>query len=218
MAGRWSLITRPAIADTERALALTENMLDRFGVISRGAAIAEQVPGGFPALQPMLRGLEDAGRLLRGRFVAGMGAAQFADHTVIDRLRQLAGNPHFGSSPVALAVLDPANPFGVQLPWPQSLAGNRPVRRNGALMVIARGQVLLYLPQGGKELMTFAAAVTSDEMYAAVLALGVALKREKHLSFTLERIDDLPAGQSSLLPALKEAGFSRVPRGYSWYG
>ncbi|QGY29162.1 ATP-dependent helicase [Pantoea cypripedii] len=218
MAGRWSLITRPAIADTERALALTENMLDRFGVISRGAAIAEQVPGGFPALQPMLRGLEDAGRLLRGRFVAGMGAAQFADHTVIDRLRQLAGNPHFGTSPVALAVLDPANPFGVQLPWPQSLAGNRPVRRNGALMVIARGQVLLYLPQGGKELMTFAAAVTSDEMYAAVLALGVALKREKHLNFTLERIDDLPAGQSPLLPALKEAGFSRVPRGYSWYG
>jgi ATP-dependent helicase Lhr and Lhr-like helicase len=55
-------------------------------------------------------------------------------------------------------------------------------------------------------------------MHAAVLALGVALKREKHLNFTLERIDDLPAGQSPLLPALKEAGFSRVPRGYSWYG
>ncbi|ADU69186.1 ATP-dependent helicase [Pantoea sp. At-9b] len=218
MAGRWSLLARSAIADTERALALTENMLDRFAVVSRGAAIAEQVPGGFPALQPVLRGLEDSGRVLRGRFVAGMGAAQFADHTVIDRLRQLASHQRLTGSPVALAVLDPANPFGVQLPWPLSLAGNRPTRRHGALVVIGHGRVLLYLPQGGKELMTFASAATLDEQHAAVLALGAALKREKHLSFTLERVDDQPAGQSPLLAALKEAGFSRVPRGYSWYG
>ncbi|MDO6405665.1 ATP-dependent helicase [Pantoea phytobeneficialis] len=218
MAGRWSLLARPALADTERALALTENMLDRFAVVSRGAAIAEQVPGGFPALQPVLRGLEDSGRLLRGRFVAGMGAAQFADHTVIDRLRQLANSPRQVGTPVALAVLDPANPFGVQLPWPLSLAGNRPTRRQGALVVIAAGRVLLYLPQGGKELMTFATNATFDEQHAAVLALGVALRREKHLSFTLERVDGQPAGQSPLLAALKEAGFSRVPRGYSWYG
>lgn len=218
MAGRWSLVARQPMADTALALARTENMLDRFGVITRGAAIAEQVPGGFPALQPVLRGLEDAGRVLRGRFVTGMGAAQFADNHVIDRLRLLGSGQPTIHPLVALSAVDPANPFGLQLSWPVSLSGTRPTRRHGALLVISAGQVLLYLPQGGKELMTFSADATPEDLRAGILMLGQALRREKHVNFTLERINDQPVGQSTLLDALKDAGFSRVPKGYSWYG
>nr|WP_190286066.1 ATP-dependent helicase [Pantoea sp. B_9] len=216
MAGRWSLIVRQPLADTERALALTENMLDRFGVITRGAAVAEQIPGGFPALQPLLRGMEDAGRLLRGRFVASMGGAQFAENPAIDRLRQL-GSAQATHPPVALTVLDPANPFGVQLAWPLSVGGVRPTRRSGALVVIGNGRVMLWLPPGGKELLTFG-DISEEQRQAAIVALGQALRREKTHSFILERVDDQPASQSSLLPALKAIGFSRVPKGYSWYG
>lgn len=218
MAGRWSLIPRQPIADTERALALAENMLDRFGVITRGAAIAEQIPGGFPALQPVLRGMEDAGRLLRGRFIAGMGAAQFADNPAIDRLRQLDAGKSVRHSPVVLSAVDPANPFGLTLPWPLSLTGAKPTRRAGAFAVIASGRVLLYLPPGGKELMTFDAQDSDEDLHAALVALGQALRRDKHLKFILEHINDQSVGQSSLLTALKEAGFSRVPKGYSWDG
>lgn len=218
MAGRWSLIPRQPIADTERALALAENMLDRFGVITRGAAIAEQIPGGFPALQPVLRGMEDAGRLLRGRFIAGMGAAQFADNPAIDRLRQLDAGKSVRHPPVVLSAVDPANPFGLTLPWPLSLTGAKPTRRAGAFTVIASGRVLLYLPSGGKELMTFDAQDSDEDLHAALVALGHALRREKHLNFILERINDQSVGQSGLLTALKEAGFSRVPKGYSWDG
>lgn len=218
MAGRWSRVVRPALAETERALALTENMLDRFGVITRGAAIAEQIPGGFPALQPVLRGLEDAGRLLRGRFVAGMGAAQFADNPTIERLRQAGSGAPARHAPVALSVLDPANPFGAQLPWPLSRGGVRPPRRAGALLVLADGAPVLCLPPGGKALLTFGDALSDEALHAAVLALGQALKREKTLRITLERIDDQPIGQSPLAGALKAAGFSREPKGYSWYG
>ena len=60
--------------------------------------------------------------------------------------------------------------------------------------------------------------MSEEQRQAAIVALGQALRREKAHSFILERVDDQPASQSSLLPALKAIGFSRVPKGYSWYG
>ncbi len=76
--------------DTERMLALAENMLDRYGIISRQAVIAENIPGGFPSMQTLCRSMEDSGRIMRGRFVEGLGGAQFAERLTIDRLRDLA--------------------------------------------------------------------------------------------------------------------------------
>ncbi|MDL4915877.1 MAG: hypothetical protein QRY16_19525 [Enterobacterales bacterium endosymbiont of Blomia tropicalis] len=209
IAGRWTLLKREAITATGLALALVENMLDRYGVITRGSAIAEQIPGGFPALQPALRGFEDAGRILRGRFVEGLGGSQFADNFTIERLRELAENPATERSTVALAAMDPANPFDATLNWPPHITGARPTRRNGALVVIAAGELLLYLPQGGKDLLTF----TEDHELAAegIIALGIALKRERQLSFTLETIDAKPVGNSPLLSTLRAAGFLASP-------
>lgn len=59
--------------DTARALARVEGLLDRYGMVTRSAAMAEDIPGGFPALRPVFRGMEDAGRVLHGRFVEGLG-------------------------------------------------------------------------------------------------------------------------------------------------
>lgn len=73
LAGRWSLLQVAALNDTERMLALTENMLDRYGIISRQAVISENIPGGFPSMQTLCRSMEDSGRIMRGRFVDGLG-------------------------------------------------------------------------------------------------------------------------------------------------
>ena len=216
IAGRWSRLTRSDISPTRKALALAENMLDRYGVITRGCAISEQIPGGFPALQPVLRGMEDAGRIMRGRFIAGAGGAQFADALTIERLRELAQQPADMTAAVALAAMDPANPFGATLGWPVHVTGVRPVRRPGAKVVIAGGELALYLPQGGKDLLIF--TDEDAQQQAAIAALAEALKREKSLSFTLETVNGQPVSQSSLLNSLRHAGFSRVPQGMSWYG
>ena len=40
---------------------------------------AEEVPGGFSAVYPVLKAMEEAGRIRRGYFVAGLGGLQFAD-------------------------------------------------------------------------------------------------------------------------------------------
>jgi len=215
LAGRWSRVNRQAVTPARLAVSLVENLLDRYGVISRSCVIAEPIPGGFPALQPVLRSMEDAGRLLRGRFITGAGGAQFADHQTIERLRALAENPLTAPEAVALAAPDPANPFGAMLSWPVHASGTRPTRRQGARVVIAGGALILYLKPGSKELLTFTRDLTRLE--AAVAALGAALKREKSASFTLETVDGEPVSLSPLLNALRHAGFSRVPQGVSWY-
>ncbi len=114
LAGRWSLLQVEPLNDTERMLALAENMLDRYGIISRQAVIAENIPGGFPSMQTLCRSMEDSGRIMRGRFVEGLGGAQFAERLTIDRLRDLATQAtqtrHY--TPVALSANDPANVWG----------------------------------------------------------------------------------------------------------
>lgn len=118
LAGRWSLLQVEPLNDTERMLALAENMLDRYGIISRQAVIAENIPGGFPSMQTLCRSMEDSGRIMRGRFVEGLGGAQFAERLTIDRLRDLATQAtqtrHY--TPVALSANDPANVWEIFCP------------------------------------------------------------------------------------------------------
>ncbi|WP_271199552.1 ATP-dependent helicase [Methylopila turkensis] len=221
LSGRWSLLHHIPASDTERAFALVEGLLDRYGVVARGAAVAEAVPGGFPQLQPVLRAMEDAGRVLRGRFVEGLGGAQFADRLTIERLRELAEARSVEPVTVALSALDPANPFGTLLGWPAHPGSTRPTRRSGAIVIISDGKLALYLTSGRKQLLSYIDAedpANAKSLASALLALAAALKRDKYKGFTLETVDDHPVGRSALLSGLRAVGFSRVPKGVSWYG
>ncbi len=76
--GRWSLINYGDDARrslTERQAAAAEQLMRRYGVLVRSAVSRELVEGGFAALYPVLRAMEEAGRVRRGYFVAGMGGA-----------------------------------------------------------------------------------------------------------------------------------------------
>ncbi|POT57494.1 ATP-dependent helicase [Citrobacter amalonaticus] len=217
LAGRWSLLRSETLNDTERMLACAENMLDRYGIISRQAVVAENVPGGFPAMQTLCRGMEDSGRILRGRFVEGMGGAQFAERLTIDRLRDLAA-PVADSqafTAVALSAIDPANAWGQLLPWPPHPASLIPTRRSGAFVVISGGELVLYLAQGGKKMIVW---TDNDVMPPPDVfrALTTALRREPKLRFTLSEINDKPVRQTRLFTLLREAGFSSSPQGLDW--
>ncbi len=220
-AGRWSLLQRDAISETTRAVALAEALLDRHGVVTRGAAMAEDVVGGFPAIQQVYRGMEDTGRVLRGRFVEGLGGAQFAERFTIDRLRELADRSNDAVAPVALSVVDPANPYGTVVPWPKHATGTRPVRRPGAWVVIGAGGLQMYLTQGGRSLLSYVdteAADAGELLNVAARALATALRRNPRLRFTLELIDEVPVGRGRVTDALRAAGFRNAPRGLNWEG
>ncbi len=89
-AGRWSLVgplLDPRPSPTELAHARAAQLVERYGVLTREAALGEGTEGGFAGVYPVLRALEEKGRVRRGYFVAGLGAAQFALPGAVDRLR-----------------------------------------------------------------------------------------------------------------------------------
>ncbi|MGW0710361.1 ATP-dependent helicase [Streptomyces sp. NPDC002643] len=90
VAGRWSLLPALESDPTVRAHALARTLLDRHGVVTRGAVTAEGVEGGFSATYRVLSAFEETGQARRGYVVEGLGAAQFAMDGAVDRLRTVA--------------------------------------------------------------------------------------------------------------------------------
>ena len=91
-AGRWSLVApllEPRPTDTVSAHATAMQLVERHGVVTREAVLAEGVVGGFASVYGVLKVLEDRGQVRRGYFVSGLGAAQFALPGAVDRLRSM---------------------------------------------------------------------------------------------------------------------------------
>jgi ATP-dependent Lhr-like helicase len=143
--GRWSLLAlpRPGPSPTERLKALAEQLLRRHGVLTRDTVAFEGVPGGFPAVYPVLRTLEEAGRIRRGYFVAGQGGLQFADPGALERLRAARDPDPDTPQAVVLAAADPANAYGAALPWPKLENADGEELRSGARLARAAGTHLV---------------------------------------------------------------------------
>ncbi len=133
---------------TERMTGLARQLLARHGVLTREALAAENINGGFSAIYPALRVMDDAGRVRRGYFVTGLGATQFALPGALDLLRSLREPPEEPHA-VALAAADPANPYGTSLAWPMPNL----TRVVGATVILVDGTMAAYLPRGGREIV-----------------------------------------------------------------
>lgn len=234
VAGRWSLLPPAESEPTHRAHALARTLLDRHGVVTRGAVAAEGVEGGFSAAYRVLSAFEESGQARRGYVVEGLGAAQFAMDGAVDRLRAAstarereAGAGRSGPRALVLAAADPANAYGAALPWPAPPEGatHKPGRKAGSLVVLVDGALTLYVERGGKTLLAWTgsqegdeAAATAEEegglrLAAAVDALAGAARRGALGTVTVERVNGVPALSSSLATALEAAGFHPTPRG-----
>src|SRR4029077_18438703 len=126
---------------TKWAAGLTQQLLARHGVITREGIAAESFPGGFGIVYPVLKGMEEHGRIRRGYFVAGLGATQFAMPGALDLLRSLRDTPDDVEVAV-LAATDPANPYGATLKWPtrkQLDTARSPTRSVGATVILVNG-------------------------------------------------------------------------------
>ena len=249
--GRWSLIenrnraqtlaqnsTVPTSTEATHALAL--QLLNRYGVLLRECVAAENIPGGFSAIYPVLKALEESGRIRRGYFVAGLGATQFALPAAVDLLRSLrnapaipeSGKPEF----VLLAATDPANPYGSTLKWPDlpveaedtESAPRQLTRAAYAQVVLCAGRLVAWLRRGNSNLLVF---LPADEPERSHIADGLArflaelgqtrLQQDQtgnHHSgsqsgFLVSTINGLPVAVHPLAYALHHAGFHPGPLG-----
>lgn len=233
-------------ASTAAGVAVAGLLLERHGILTREAVKGEGVPGGFAGIYPVLRTMEEAGRIRRGYFVAGMGGAQFALPGAVDRLRSVRDGPSpapddagfsepgpsvavlsqpegddrwgleelgrprrspAGPAVLVLAATDPANAYGLSLPWPQK----GPSRVAGAYVIFVEGRISAYLERGGRGLVALREFDGRwEEALAGALSSLVTSGRWSRLA--LERYP------TELDGVLRAAEFTPTPKGLIRYG
>ncbi len=223
--GRWSLVSSRAVVTTptEWVASMAQQLLVRYGVVSREAAAAENIAGGYSAVYPALRTMEESGWIRRGMFVAGMGAAQFAMSSAVEMLRSLRNDPDKAEA-VHLASTDPANPYGALLPWPRLDGENADTphgmaRVSGASVVIVDGRLAAFLRRRNPALRVFLPDEEPDRSrYARELArkiAEVAVKRQSRRSGLLVgEINGHSAREHFLASYLADAGFVDTALGF----
>ncbi|MBT2584783.1 ATP-dependent helicase [Arthrobacter sp. ISL-95] len=216
--GRWSALPAPELDPTIHARGTAELLLDRYGVVTRGSVMAENIIGGFGLMYKVLARLEEAGRCRRGYFIEHLGAAQFAVPATVDRLRSFTEDARISKaepSALALAATDPANPYGAALPWPalsvDAGSGHRPGRKAGALVVMVDGALVLYVERGGKTLLTF----SQDDavLTVAAQALVDVVRRGAVDKLFMEKVNGHDLLETPIAVALAAAGAYSTPKG-----
>ena len=219
--GRWSLLPTVNVTPTERLKAVTTQLLERHGVLTREAIRTEGMQGGFTPIYGVLKAMEEAGRVRRGYFVAGLGATQFVLPGCEDRLRAQRELKEDHDQLVILAATDPANPYGAALPWPACEArGGRAQRAAGAQVILHRGRLVGFLGKTGKKLLTFLPedeperAIAAEALAAAVArGWGRARGRRGSGGVLITQVDGESAPASAFRSHLETAGFRVAGQG-----
>ncbi len=220
LAGRWSLVQDASAQDPAGQSALlalrAAELLDRYGVVTRGSAAGEDFPGGFSALYRIYSDLELSGTVSRGYLVKGLGGAQFALPGAVEELRSAQGDLSRDAGAVdtlTLSSTDPASPYGGALKWPDCFTetGN-PRRSAGSLVTLVSGEPKLYVERGGRTAIADPEA-SAEERAGACANLVQTARKAGLASFTIEKLNGEPVSRSPWADSLLEAGFERVPRG-----
>ncbi len=207
--GRWSLVRQRMVGaghSHQWNAAICQQMLVRNGIVMRETGIAENVPGGYAAVYPTLKMMEENGWVRRGMFVAGMGAAQFATPPR-SICCEVCGMPRIGRRRciwrprirrIHTAACFPGWRGGAEHPMARA-AGASVILVNGRLAVFFRRRntaIRVMLPEDEPDRTQVARAV------AQKLA-EVAIQRQSRRSgLLIETINDAPAASrfSSAIP------------------
>jgi len=201
-------LLEPRPSDTAVAHATAVQMAERHGVVTREAVLSEGLRGGYSAVYPVLRVLEERGQLRRGYFVAGLGAAQFALPGAVDRLRSTGRDDARGADAVVLASTDPAQPYGAVLPWPETTG--RPARTASSVVVLRAGLPLAWYDRRSFHLVTFP-ETRDDHEWASALATLVDARAKR---VEIRKVDGEPVDRD-IAEILEASGYVAGYRGHA---
>jgi ATP-dependent Lhr-like helicase len=228
--GRWSMVDAAAAsarAATDWAAATAQQLLTRHGIVTREAVTADAIAGGFSVVYQVLKAMEDAGRVRRGYFVAGLGAAQFAMPAAVDLLRAHREPPEHVRA-IIVAATDPANPYGTIVPWPTRSRGDHssaspgdgrgPTRTAGALVALVDGDAVCYVRRGGRELLLFLPDAEpqrsrAGRAVARTLLERAARREEGRRGMLIAEIDGEPASTHPSARLFVDEGFAITAMG-----
>ena len=223
--GRWSLVAERIavpVSPTEWSASTAQQLLSRYGVLTREVAAAEGIFGGFSAVYDVLKAMEDAGRIRRGYFVSNVGATQFALPAALELLRAMKEPPDEPET-IVMSATDPANPYGTMLKWPATSAadgpaGRGPTRTVGSLVVLVNGALAAYISRGARQILVF---LPEDEPARSTVGRALATQlvviargEEGRGGLLVGEINGAPASQHPFAPFLVEAGFYSSPMGF----
>jgi ATP-dependent Lhr-like helicase len=239
--GRWTLVPRGTTSPTAWAAAWAQQLLARHGVLTREAAASETATGGFGVVYPVLKAMEESGKIRRGYFVAGLGATQFALPGALDLLRSLRGPlpDDAAAEAVVLSATDPASPYGAAIKFsafadasaPASVdkpaesaakPGRGPTRTVGATAILVDGALAGYLARGDRMLLTFLPEAEPQRSRTAK-ALAHALRERSRMpvgedlaprGMLIEEIDGIPPSAHPIAPFLARVGFLSGAMGF----
>ncbi|MCA9189514.1 MAG: hypothetical protein KDA99_28015, partial [Planctomycetales bacterium] len=167
-------------------------------------------------LYPVYKAMEESGRVRRGYFIAGQGAAQFAVPGAEDRLRDLGKSPAKNANEVVvIAATDPASPYGAALRWPTNSATSRVQRQAGARVILWEGRLIGYLGKSQRKLTTFLPEREPDRHHAlsALFHAFARLAKPGH-SVLISNVDGQDVAHSPLAHEFKKHGFQEFRNGY----
>ena len=227
--GRWTLVPAPdratPAAQTAWSHAIAQQLLHRYGIVTRETVAQENVPGGFSAVYEVLKALEAQGRVRRGYFVAGLGGAQFAQPAAVELLRSLRTGTLEKAEMLVLAATDPASPWGSILRWPEPEDPAASLTRSvGSTVILRNGELIAYLRRNNPAIQVFLPTEEPDRStaardlatflgnYAQELLQNPATRHSGGL--LIDSIGVQPAHQHDLARFLREAGFQPSPKGF----
>ncbi|HVO24265.1 MAG TPA: DEAD/DEAH box helicase [Candidatus Margulisiibacteriota bacterium] len=221
--GRWSLVAprlSSTVTATEWSASMSQQLLTRYGIVMREAAVAENIPNGYSTIYPALRTMEESGWIRRGMFIAGMGAAQFAMTSAVDMLRSLRRDPETIET-VHLAASDPANVYGAFLPWPRESEdqAHGMARASGASVILINGALTAFLRRRNPSIRVFLPDDEPDRsQYARALSRQLAeiavVRMSRKSGLLIGEINNANAREHFLAPFLTEAGFVESAMGF----
>ena len=217
-AGRWALLPERDADPTRRAHARAEHLLERHGVVTRGAVVSERIAGGFagglqgalapsrtPAAAAAATSSRASGRRSSAAPVRSTGCARSPSPTARPGTKPTVGRARRDR---------PRQPFGAALPWPDAgdpeRAGHRPGRKAGALVVLVDGALTVYVERGGRTLLTWNDDL--DVLTPALRALADAARRGALGRLTVEKADgEALLGSGGATPAALALDGGRLP-------